>query len=385
MNPAIRFILALLMMFYIILAVPALALAGMLLMHAETSPGRLFAGGVLTGVPIPVMLWFASYLRRRRGVLRVAAWLGFVALLLLGADYTLTPNGRPMPGSPARSIFTGTASYHRASIANLVPEFDQLVLGARLVPALDRLMDPANATELQTQVRKVYGEMLRSPEFECLGSAMNLTYRDLLLGDRPTGHLYEYIPKSDSSAPLPVILFLHGSLGNFRGYLWVWKRIADEHGFAIVAPTFGTGNWDAPGGDVAIERARLYCSAHPKLDPSRIYLAGLSNGGRGVCLGAGQTPDAWRGLVLISPVVDTRLLLTDAFKRRWAGKPILVLHGTADNRIPVGYIDRAVETIKGLSPRIEYERFDRQTHFLFFTIRRQVQDRIGIWLSTSAS
>ena len=384
MNPAIRLILALLMMFYIIIAVPAIALAGMLLMHAETWPGRLFAGAVLTGVPIPVMLWFASYLRRRRGVLRVAAWLGFVALLLLGVDYILTPNGRPMPGAPARSVYTGTASYHRASIANLVPEIDQLVLGARLVPALDRLMDPANAAELQTQVSEVYGEMLRSPEFECLGSAMNLTYRDIFLGDRPTGHLYEYIPETKSSGPLPVVLFLHGSLGNFRGYLWVWKRIADEHGFAIVAPTFGTGNWDAPGGDVAIERARHYCSTHPKLDSSRIYLAGLSNGGRGVCLGAGQTPDAWRGLVLISPVLDTRRLLTDAFKHRWEGKPILVLHGTADNRIPIDYIERAVETIKGLAPRIEYECYDRQTHFLFFTKRRQVQDRIGSWLTTSA-
>ncbi|MFO1531951.1 MAG: hypothetical protein U1F77_20030 [Kiritimatiellia bacterium] len=45
MNPAIRFILALLMTFYIIIAVPALALAGILLMHAETWPGRLFARG----------------------------------------------------------------------------------------------------------------------------------------------------------------------------------------------------------------------------------------------------------------------------------------------------------------------------------------------------
>ena len=174
----------------------------------------------------------------------MAAVFGGLALLLLGIDYALTPDGRPLPGSGVQSCFGGATVYRRASMANLVPEMDQLILATYVVPAMDRLMDEPNTLELRGQVRAVYGEMRHCPEFECLGSVLGLTYLDLFLGDRPVGHYYEYLPAVAAQGRVPVVIFLHGSLGNFRGYLWVWKRIADEYGVAVVAPSFGTGNWD---------------------------------------------------------------------------------------------------------------------------------------------
>lgn len=266
-------------------------------------------------------------------------------------------------------------------MANLVPEMDQLILGTYVIPELDLLMDEPNTLELRTQVREVYGEMRRSAEFECLGSVMNHAYRDIFLRDPVSGHFYEYLPKRATQERMPVVIFLHGSLGNFRGYLWVWKRIADAHGFAIVAPTFGAGNWDAPGGEAAIEQARQHCVSHPRLDPSRIFLAGLSNGGRGVCLGARRSPDAYRGLIVISPVLDSEILLKGSFIQAWKDKPILVLHGTADNRIPVRSIRGMIALMSGAGLRVDDQIYEGQTHFLFFTIRAQVQERIGKWLT----
>lgn len=383
MNPVTRFAISLAMALYIVLAVPAFALAGLLLVHGETCQGRLFAIAVIVGLPAPVAFWLAAYRRRKRGALTTSACLGALALLFLGIDYTLTPDGQPQAGSSVRSCFAGATAYRRASMANLVPEMDQLILGTYVVPALDPLMDKPNTLELRTQVREVYGEMSRSGEFECLGSVMNQAYQDIFLGDRVIGHFYEYIPKGVARERMPVVIFLHGSLGNFRGYLWVWKRIADTQGFAIVAPTFGAGNWDAPGGEEAIELARQYCASNPRLDPSRIFLAGLSNGGRGVCLGARRSPDAYRGLIFISPVLDTEVLLTDTFVKTWKDKPILTLHGTTDNRIPVDYIRGAIEALDGVGMRVDYEIYEGQTHFLFFTMRKQVQDRIGNWLTVA--
>ncbi len=382
MNPAMRFAVSLPMKIYIVLAVPVLMLAGLLLVHGHTCQGRIFAIAVIVGLPTPVVLWFLAYRRRIRGTFTLAAALGIAAVLLLGINYVLTPGGQPLPASPIRSCFTGTTSYQRISMANLVPEMDQLILGTYVMSALDPLMDEPNTLELRAQVREVYGEMRRSPEFECLGSVMNHTYRDLFLGDRPIGHFYEYIPKSASSERLPVVIFLHGSFGNFRGYMWVWKRIADEQGVAIVAPTFGAGNWDAPGGEAAIEQARLYCASNPRMDPSRIFLAGLSNGGRGVCIGARRTPNGYRGLLFISPVLDTEGLLTDTFTESWKDKPILIIHGTTDNRIPVDYVRRAIDSMTRVGMHIESQLYEGQTHFLFFTMRKQMQDRIGNWLVT---
>lgn len=268
-------------------------------------------------------------------------------------------------------------------MANLVPEMDQLLLATYVVPAMDRLMDERNTKELRGQVQAVYGEMRASPEFERLGSVLNLTYRDIFLGERPAGHFYEYIPGGAVQGRMPVFIFLHGSLGNFKGYLWVWKRMADEYGFAIVAPTFGVGNWGAAGGEEAIERARLYCASHPRMDPSRIYLAGLSNGGLGVCLGARRSPDSYRGLLFISPVLDTAMLLAEPFSAAWRDKPILVLHGAADNRIPIAYVKGAVDQLRRSHLRVESQFYDDQTHFLFFTIRDKVREQIGSWMSSN--
>lgn len=382
-KPVLKMIVSLSAALYIICSVPIFALAGLLLAHGETVQGHLFAVAVILGVPVPVLLWVASYLKRKRTILTAAACMGALAFLLLGVDYALTPDGLPSPGSSVRSHFMGTTAYRRASMANMVPEMDQLILATYVMPAMDPMMDEPNTTELRGQVREVYGEMRRSHEFECLGSVLNQTYLDLFLGRRPIGHFYEYIPSMVTGKRLPVILFLHGSLGNFRGYLWVWKRMADEYGFAIVAPTFGTGNWDEPGGEDAIEQARRYCESHPSMDSSHIYLAGLSNGGRGVCLGARRSPNSYRGLIFISPVLEPEVLLTDEFVAAWKDKPILILHGTSDNRIPASYIKDAVESIAKRGVRVESQLYDGQTHFLFFTIRDKVRDRIGNWLRSN--
>ncbi len=376
----LRFVVSVTMTLYIIFLVPIYILAGLLLAHAETCQGRLFAMAVILGCPAPVMFWIASYLRRKRGILTVALASGMTAVLLLGIDYYLTPEGLPMKGAEVRSCFTGTTAYQRSSMANLVPEMDQLVLASYVIPTMDRLMDERNTMELRAQILAVYGEMRCSPKFECLGSVLNQTYQDLFLRHAAVGHFYEYIPDAPASRRLPVVIFLHGSLGNFRGYLWVWKRLADEYGFAIVAPTFGAGNWDESGGGDAIEQVRRYCSLHPQMDASRIYLAGLSNGGRGVCIGARRAPNAYRGLIFISPVLEPEELLTAPFVSAWKDKPILLLHGTADNRIPVDYIKEAEQSIRRLGIPLESQFYEGQTHFLFFTIRDQVCGRIGNWL-----
>lgn len=378
------------MAFYMVLAVPGFVLAGLLLIHGETSQGRLFAVATIIGLLAPIALGLAAYRQRKKVALIISAGLSVLALIFVGINYNFTPDGQSLADSSAKSIFKGATTYSRASIANLVPEMDQLILGTYVMPALDSLMDRPNTLELRTQVREVYGEMRQSSEFERLGSVMNQAYQEILLGDRAIGHFYEYMPKGVTSERMPVVIFLHGSLGNFRGYLWVWKRIADTQGFAILAPTFGAGNWDAPGGVEAIELVHQYCASNPRLDPSRIFLAGLSNGGRGVCLGAQRAPDAYKGLIFISPVLDTKVLLTDSFAKTWKDKPILILHGTNDNRIPIDYIRGSIVemAVKGL--RVDYQIYDRQTHFLFFSMRKQVQDKIGSWLtkaeeSTSSS
>jgi len=275
-NPLIKAVIALAVALYIVFSIPVFVMAGLLLIHGETCQGRLFAIAVIVPLPVPVLMWFITYYIKRKQVYLISATtLIILSILLLGINYAITPDGLPLPNSPVRSCFTGASSYQRTSMANMVPEMDQLILATYVIPSMDVLMDKPHTSELRNQIRAVYGEMRRNPEFESLNSVLGQTYRQLFLGKPTVWHFYEYIPANKQGC-LPVVIFLHGSFGNLKGYLWVWKRIADEYGFTIVAPTFGMGNWESPGGDKVIEEALRYCTSHPRMDSSRVYLAGLS-------------------------------------------------------------------------------------------------------------
>lgn len=373
------------MAIYLLGVVPGLFLALTLMVHATTWRGRLFATGVLLAIPVPVLVWVACYLERKRGLLRAAWVLAVASICLLAIDYRISPDNPQLHGTGIRSIRNEATRFHRASPANLVPEIDQLILGTYVMPSLDRLMDKANTEELRSGVLDVYGEMRQSSDFERLGSALGYTYGDLSLRQRPVGHMYEYIPERPASQKLPVVIFLHGSLGNFRGYMWVWKKIADAQGVAIVAPTFGAGNWDAPGGVAALENARRYCLSNPRFDPARIFLAGLSNGGRGTCMEVQSAPDCYRGLIFISPVLYPQPWESQSFRDAWKSKRVLVLHGSKDNRIPAAYVSSSVAGMRSAGLPVTYRLYEGQTHFLFFTLRTEVQDLIGEWLSETAT
>jgi predicted esterase len=177
-----------------------------------------------------------------------------------------------------------------------------------------------------------------------------------------------------------VILFLHGSLGNFKGYLWLWKRFADEHGYAVVAPSFGVGNWSLAGGLEAIEGARQHCIDHPRMDGKRIILAGLSNGGMGVSRAASTTPAAYAGLVFISPVIERDAIGTKRFLNGWNGRRVLVLHGSIDRRIPLQYVEKAVALLEEHGVNVESKFYADEDHFLLFSAWNQVSSDIAAWI-----
>ena len=332
---------------YITAGLPAIALALLLVIHGETEQGRIFGLASILLFPAPVILWLTSYRNIPRLPRKASICLLVPALLLFAACYAITPDGQSLPGAGADSVFTDNLSYQRASLANLVPEIDQLKLGTYIFPRMDPYIDAARADRIRRLFMNVYRDMQQSEEFHRLGSAMNYVYRDMFLGSRPGYHYYQYIPMTRPPGDkLPVILFLHGSLGNFKGYLWVWKKFADEHGYAIVAPSFGQGNWYLPGGLDTIEQARRHCLAHPRLDGKRIYLAGLSNGGTGLTRAIAANGADYAGFIFISPVIENDIIMTPQFLAGCSGRRILVIHGRDDERIPAIRVEESVALMK---------------------------------------
>jgi predicted esterase len=119
------------------------------------------------------------------------------------------------------------------------------------------------------------------------------------------------------------------------------------------------------------------------LDKDRMYLAGLSNGGLGVSLSAKATPELYRGLIFISPVMETGVINSKTFQAAWAGRPMIVVTGEADERVPIGYVDEQVKHLQEGGISVSYLKYPDEDHFLFFSELESVLKDISGWLSAS--
>jgi poly(3-hydroxybutyrate) depolymerase len=218
-----------------------------------------------------------------------------------------------------------------------------------------------------------------------MGSAMGYAYNELLRQPFDDGHYYLYIPKNRPAGALPVIVFLHGSVGHFKAYTWAWARLAEEQGYVIVAPSFGFGLWGQPGGTDAALAALEDAKTRVEIDESQVYLAGLSNGGLGVSLLAQQAPERFRGLMFFSPVMKTEVVDRESFQQAWNGRPVLIVTGEADERVSVSYVAERASRMEQGGVSVTYVTYPGEDHFLFFSQLDNVLQDVASWLSGTAN
>jgi predicted esterase len=356
---------------FVLAALFVLIPAGLLVVHGETLAARLAGLFTLPALALVPMVLRAHSSRRWR---LPAIATGAVAAALLVWILLLAPSGDGLPGSRVRSHFPGPASYRRFAVANLVPEIDQIKLGTYLIPLADPIITFESAAHLREVSMALYRPMEADPEFQALGSVMNYAY-----DDEPSGHFYEYVPQHAPDERLPVLLFLHGSMGNFRSYFYIWRRFADEHHFIVLCPSFGWGNWYEEGGVDAVERVRAYALSDLPSDPARIYLAGLSNGGTGATRVAASNPAGYAGLIFLSAVMEREVIDSESFRRGWSNRPILLIHGARDDRIPLAHAERAAARFRAMGAHLTYEIYPDEDHFLVFAKVQQTLTDVAAW------
>lgn len=89
-------------------------------------------------------------------------------------------------------------------------------------------------------------------------------------------------------------------------------------------------------------------------DASRVYLAGFSQGGIMSIATLLTEPDLVAGAVCMSGRLLPEALAQAAPRNRLAGKPVLLVHGTADNRLGIDHARRARETLGALGVALAY-------------------------------
>lgn len=329
--------------------------------------------------PILCMRWYKNRDTQKKAWLSVllvgSGIVGWAMIILMAA-----PSGAPVPDSPVQQRFTSDAQFGRLALANIIPEVDQVNLGFFLMSYVDPFLDTEKVDRISPLTLALYHDMEKDPNFRELGSVMGLAYADLFGLPTDAGHYYLYVPQNTGEEPLPAFVFLHGSVGNFKTYTWVLSKLAEETGFVIIAPSYGFGNWDEAGvASVlwAIEDAQEMVA----LDEEQIFLAGLSNGGLGVSLLAESYPQMFQGLVFFSPVMDTGIVDSPSFQAEWVDRPVLVITGAEDRRIPLGYIEDRITRMTAGGIDVSRIIFPDEDHFLFFSQPDRIMDDVADWLT----
>lgn len=89
-------------------------------------------------------------------------------------------------------------------------------------------------------------------------------------------------------------------------------------------------------------------------DASRVYLGGFSQGGIMSLAALLTAPELLAGAVCMSGRLLPEALAHVAPRDRLAGKPVLLVHGTADSRLGIDYARKAREALGGLGLALSY-------------------------------
>ncbi len=352
-----------------------------MLFNAPTWIGKVLSIAGLVALPLPIFITYWYRQRKHQKIWgRLIIFTGIILTSILVIILLAAPSGNSNMDSPVQHRFSRETTFNRYALTNIIPESEQVNLGFLLMTYLDPILSAEQVDRVSGFTMDLYREMEKDSNFHELGSVMGLAYAEILGQPLDAGHYYLYVPQEEKDTPLPAIVFLHGSAGNFKSYLWVWSQLAEREGFVIISPSYGFGNWDEDG-VTAVLQAIEDAKQAVDIDESRMYLAGLSNGGLGVTQLAAAYPEMFQGLVFVSPVMSTNIVDGKPFQSRWENRPILVISGETDNRVPVDYVNQRISRMNAGGIDVTSAIYSDEDHFLFYSQPEGVMQDVANWLT----
>jgi len=303
----------------------------------------------------------AAYARRAR--LRRAAAFLFALAWLLPLWVTL-----PAAEGPPRLVRDQHLPGHSGGAPWFggIPEAELVALGS-LVGSTQREFE---STVKPGRFRDHYAEVARDP-----AAPLRSRTLDAWLCER--GHYGLALPPGEGR--VPALVFLHGSAGPFHFYSQTLARPLTEAGFVLALPTWGWGEWANPAGEARIAAVHAALAAHPRVDPERIYLAGLSNGAVGALHAFTRAPQRWRGCAVISGAPGHELPWENL-----AGRALWLLSGEGDERMRWSRVKGFATKAEEAGAEVELVGLDAD-HFALMSHREEIVRALVKWLRAEAS
>jgi phospholipase/carboxylesterase len=174
-----------------------------------------------------------------------------------------------------------------------------------------------------------------------------------------------YVPEYYShDAAWPLVVALHGGSGNGRAFLWSWLRDARSHGAILMSPTATGRTWALMGDDTDTPNlARILDGVRQRwrIDPARILLTGMSDGGTFALVSGLQHGSPFTHLAPVASAFHP-LLIEMADADRVRGLPIYLVHGALDWMFPVRLARSAHQALSRAGARVTYREIDDLSH-----------------------
>ena len=187
-----------------------------------------------------------------------------------------------------------------------------------------------------------------------------------------------YVPEYYDGEAVPLVVALHGGSGHGRSFLWTWIRTARSMNAIVISPTSRDGTWSLMGPDIDSENLAAmveYAKANWTIDPERVLLTGMSDGGTFSYVSGLQSDSPFTHLAPSSASFHP-MLADVADGERLSGLPIYLMHGALDWMFPVDMARSANEALSAAGAQVEYREIADLSH----TYPIEENPRILKWL-----
>ena len=169
--------------------------------------------------------------------------------------------------------------------------------------------------------------------------------------------VWVYVPETyDPATPHPVVVALHGGSGNGRAFLWSWVCAARTRGAIVIAPSSVGQTWAIQGRDSDsphLAQILRFVQQRWTIDPTRILLTGMSDGGTFTYTSGLATGSPFTHLAPVAAAFHP-MLVAMADTERMRGLPLHIIHGDRDWMFPRQMADDAANHFTTAEANVTY-------------------------------
>ncbi len=241
-----------------------------------------------------------------------------------------------------------------------------VAFSAEMKTQVFRYLDSTDAEE----AAKILESML-SDQHTTIDQAIQIIQTERNYAPQPTGtipderidvqgrayHLALSVPPTYQSVnSYGLLVCLHGAGFTGEAYLERWQaRLGDD--YVLACPTTPMGAWFTRGAEELVLATIRSVQRRYHIDPDRIFLTGMSNGGIGAWVIGMHDAPLFAGIVPMASGLDNVLL---PFLANLRSTPIYIIHGVKDQVMPVEFSRRITSELTKLGYPFVYREHDRE-------------------------